>query len=162
MSKVKIYSREFYYDDSDGDFYELSPDGTYQKTHSNGAAFTLSGIAVKATHRREINTLVGTEETLDWSGTPIHGVIFMAVQEAAGTAELRASVAYCIDPPSDAVRDAWLTAGDALSTDTERDVFPINSEEEVYFGGATVTKIGVKREFGSENIRLIAIGIEGH
>lgn len=38
MAKIKIFDRELYYDTTDDGIYELRPDGTYQKTHSGGAA----------------------------------------------------------------------------------------------------------------------------
>lgn len=60
MAKIKIFDRELYYDTTDDGIYELRPDGTYQKTHSGGAALVTDGMDGASTVMLTNATATGT------------------------------------------------------------------------------------------------------
>ena len=120
----------------------------------------IMGKRIVATHIREINVLTTTAETLDWSTTPIAGVSLVITQEGGGTAEYLASVAICVDPPNSSVRDAWLTAGDSLTADSQRYGVPINQEGSLTFDGENISYLGIKQDGGTGNLRVFAVGYE--
>lgn len=142
--------------------------GTWNPISTGGAAHVQTDLAqgivmgkrIKAFHPREKDALAGTAVTFDWSATPVSAVILKPSQEAAGTAELLASIAYVVDPPNDAFRDAALAASTNLAGDTLRYTLRANEDELITFDGDTIDYLGVIRDVGSENLRLVAVGIE--
>lgn len=56
MAKIKIFDRELYYDTTDDGIYELRPDGTYQKTHSGGAALVTDSISLSGNSQGSVST----------------------------------------------------------------------------------------------------------
>ena len=125
---------------------------------SYGAAH-ISNLPGGTTRIREEIGLDGTAKTFDWSATPIKAVSIRVVNDTAGTAELEGSVAICIDPPSTAVRDAWLTAGDSLSADSNRILLQGNSVTELVFT-SPIDYIGIKVDDGTETHRVTMVGVE--
>lgn len=97
---------------------------------------------------------VSTRESATWTDG-VNEITITAFQEAAGTAELRASIAVCFDAPSSAVADAWLTHVDSTATDSNMYVVPINEPRTFYFSGDGITRVDVKRLYGSEALGVI-------
>lgn len=118
----------------------------------------ISAIPGTVPHVREKLALDGTAVTMDWSTSPIIAALVTASSDTAGTAELRDSVAVCIDPPSDAYRDYALTAADMLTADAQRVTIPLNTPTLIIFT-APITKLGFKRDDGTGTIRLNVVGI---
>lgn len=125
----------------------------------NGAVpvTTMSGGVV---HIREINALTTTAETLDWSANPIKAMAILVVPEAVEVIIPHTAV-ICIDPPNSAVRDAWLTAADSLTADSQR--IPVIAgavtATEFSFTGP-VSYVGIKVDLGASACRVFAIGVE--
>lgn len=128
------------------------------QTSINGAVpvTTMPGGVV---HIREIDALTTTAETLDFSATPIKALSIYVVGEAAA-AVLNEVVAICIDPPSNAVRDAWLTSADALTVDSQRIPVIANIGGAEFSFTSPVDYIGIKLDIGADNVRVFAIGVE--
>lgn len=114
-----------------------------------GAAHVVQAMASGQARNREIAAQDGTATTLTWT----EGVTEMTVtviQEAAGTAELRASIGVCFDAPSTAVATAWLTHADSTSTDSNMYVIQAGESRTFYFSGDGITRMDVDRLYGSE------------
>jgi hypothetical protein len=129
----------------------------YQKSIDGSACVTtMPGGTV---HIRESITLGTSPETFDFSATPIIAATIHCIPIATVTNE-NISAAVCIDPPTSAVRDAWLTAADSLSADVQRiPVFP-SVPLELSFTAA-VDYIGAKIDIGTDQeCRVIIVGVE--
>jgi hypothetical protein len=109
---------------------------------------------------RQEAALGATAVTFTWSAPGVSSVKLSIASEAAGTAELPAAVAYCIDPPNDAVRDAWITAGDSNSNDSQLLIAFADKENETLVFTSPITKLGLKRLWGSQALTAIAVGTE--
>lgn len=109
---------------------------------------------------RQEAALGATAVTFDFGSPGISALKLSAASEAAGTAELAATVAFCIDPPSDATRDAWLTAGDSLAADSQMYPLHADKENDTLVFTSPVRYIGAKRLWGSQALTLIGVGVE--
>lgn len=109
---------------------------------------------------REDLLMSTTEVTFDFSATPIIAATIYLVPIATVTNE-HISAVVCVDPPSNAVRDAWLTGADALTTDSQR--FPVTMFTpplELVFT-APIRYIGAKIDIGTTaECRMIVVGVE--
>ena len=97
---------------------------------------------------------VSTRESCTWT-TGVNEVTVTVFQEAAGTAELRASAAIAFDAPSAAVADAWLTHADSTASDSLMYVISAGETRTFYFSGSGITRLDVKRLYGSEALGVI-------
>jgi len=104
-------------------------------------------------HFREWAAL-STRETWTWPAPGVRQVVITVDQEAAGTAQLTASVGVCWDAPSDLVADTWLTAGDALAVDSNMATCSLPRELELTFTDP-ITRMDGKRMYGSEPLHVI-------
>lgn len=109
---------------------------------------------------RQEAALSGTAVTFTWPLPGISAVQLSIASEVAGTAELPAVVAFCIDPPSVAVRDAWLTAGDSIAADAQMLLAYADKENETLVFSSPITTLGLKRLWGSQALTAVAVGIE--
>lgn len=114
---------------------------------------------------REHIALSTTAATLDFSATPIKAVRLSVTSDTAHTAEMVAGLAYCIDPPNSAVRDAWLTEGTSLATPTNRFLLKVGGEVTLVFRDSFGTPVGVdyigiKLDDGAGTLRVVAVGVE--
>ena len=124
-----------------------------------GAAYVTTSPGGVARIRQEA-ALAGTAVTFTWPAPGVSAVKLQIASEAAGTAELAAAVAYCIDPPNQAVRDAWLTAGDSIAADSNMLLAFANVENDTLVFTSPITTLGLKRLWGSQALTAIAIGVE--
>lgn len=113
----------------------------------------ITNVGAAQARNREL-AAVSTRESVTWA-TGVKEVTITAFQEAAGTAELRATLAVCFGAPSDATADAWLTHVDSTATDSNMYVVPINEPRTFYFSGDGITRLDVKRLYGSEALGVI-------
>lgn len=104
--------------------------------------------------------LGATAVNFTWAPPGVKSVKLLIASEAAGTPELPAVVAYCIDPPSDAVRDLWLTAGDSIAADSQMLIAFADNENESLVFTSPITKLSLKRLWGSQALTAIAVGVE--
>lgn len=124
-----------------------------------GGAALVTSMKGGTLHIREEIGEDGTAKTFDWSATPIQAVAITVTADTAGTAQLPESIVICIDPPNAATRDAWLTEGDSLTTDSQRIPIPINTTREFGFT-SNISYIGFKRDDGTGTVRVFAEGVE--
>lgn len=127
-----------------------------QRYINNAASVTTmpGGLAVI----RESITLGTSAETFDFSAQPIIAATIYVMPIATVTAE-NISAVVCIDPPSALVRDTWLTAADALSSNSQRIPVSIYQPLEVVFSSA-IDYIGAKIDIGTDQeCRLIIVGV---
>jgi len=148
------------YETDTGDKYEyLGSTAGWVQTHGSGHALT-SSMPAGPTHIREDLLMSTSAVTFDFSTTPIIAATIYLVPIATVTNEY-ISAAVCIDPPSSAVRDAWLTGADALTTDSQR--IPVTMQTppiELVFTSA-VDYIGGKIDIGTTaECRMIIVGVE--
>lgn len=121
---------------------------------ASGAAYALPTTVGNAQARnRQIATL-STRESVTWD-SGVNEVTITVFQEAAGTAELRASAAVCFDAPTDAAADAWLTHADAKTADSNMAVVLAGVPRTFYFSGDGITRLDIKRLYGSEALGVI-------
>jgi len=147
-------------------FYETDTNAEYQWKGSEWVLTSVDGAARVTTmpggviHIREHIALTTGAVTFDFSATPIIAAVFFLVPIATVTAE-HISAAICIDPPSNAVRDAWLTAATALTTDTQRiPVLMTVPPLELIFTSA-IDYIGAMVDVGTTaECKLIIVGVE--
>ena len=125
---------------------------------ASGALLTTTIIG-GITHIREEIGEDATAKTFDWSATPIRAVSITVTADTAGTAQLPESLVICIDPPNSAVRDAWLTEADSLTSDSQRIAIPINTTSDFLFT-SDISYIGFKRDDGTGTLRVFAAGVE--
>lgn len=147
--------------------FEFNETDTSKKYYSDGVSWnqistagaghvtTMPGGVI---HIREQDTL-STAVTFDFSAAPIKACELELSMEAATTPDLN-SVAFCIDPPNAAVRDAWLTAGTSLSADAQRYTARVKDGKVQLVFTSSVSYIGIKRDLGSDAIRVVAAGVE--
>jgi hypothetical protein len=102
---------------------------------------------------REQNAVAGTRQKVTWT-TGITEATVVVVQEAAGTAELRACIAIAFDAPNDATADTWLTAADSETEDSNRFIIFSNQPRTFQFTHP-VTRIDMIRVYGSEALTVI-------
>lgn len=126
------------------------------QTHSGGAALVNTQLSGPM-HIREEDALGATAVTFEWPAPGITAVEITALSEAAPDGF--SSIVLCIDPPTDALRDAWLTAGDNLMMDAQRLQLRANGEPMLIQFTAPVTKIGIKRDTGADALRVTAVGV---
>lgn len=131
----------------------------FEAVKSSGNGLHVTTMPGGTVHIRESITLGTSPETFDFSATPIIAATIYCVPIATVTNE-NISAAVCIDPPTAAVRDAWLTAADSLTADVQRyPVFP-GIPLELAFTSA-VSYIGAKIDIGTDQeCRLIVVGVE--
>ena len=105
-------------------------------------------------HDRERVAVAGARQKVTWV-TGVTEVTVTVAQEAAGTAELAASLAISFDAPSDLVADTWLTAADSETADSNRRLVFVGQPRTFYFTGDGITRLDMIRNFGSENLNVI-------
>ena len=110
-------------------------------------------------HIREDLLMDTAGVTFDFSTTPISAAVIYIVPIATVTGE-HISAVVCVDPPSVAVRDAWLTGADALTTDSQRiPVTMFTPVLELVFT-SPVSYIGAKIDIGTTaECRMIIVGV---
>lgn len=128
---------------------------------------TVTGLPPGIGHLREYDLNTANPATFDFSDTPLKAAVIWAMNDGT-TSEEFSYITYCIDPPSDAVRNLWLTQGDHLTTDSHR--FPLRADGRpsgplIFVNdngqGAPITKIGVKNDVGTAaEIRVFVYGVE--
>jgi hypothetical protein len=126
---------------------------------TNGAAHVTTSPGGFARIRQEA-ALGATAVTFTWLSPGVSAVKLSIASEAAGTAELPAAVAYCIDPPSDLVRDSWLTAGDSIAADSNMLIAFADKENETLVFTSPITNLGLRRLWGSQALTVIAVAVE--
>lgn len=142
-----------------GDRYKWNG-SAWEQISTSGAGHVLLGFSGQARIREE-DALAGTAVTFTWNSPGISSVVLQAQSEALAVAGTQIdTVAICIDPPSQAVRDSWLTAADSNSTDSQRILVKANGPDVELFFSTPITKLGAIRDLGANNIRLVAIGTE--
>jgi len=110
---------------------------------------------------REEDALDTTRKSFTFSSPGISAVKITAAAEAlavAGTAI--DAVAVCFDAPTDAIADAWLTAGDSNTTDSQRYIVKANGEPQDFVFTSPITRIDIKRDIGANALRVVAVGVE--
>lgn len=120
------------------------PDGSFQ---------TVVNYVTGQARNREL-AAVSTRESVTWT-EGVNEVTITAFQEVAGTAELKAAIAVTFDAPSDIVADTWLTHADSIATDSQMYVIPIGEPRTFYFTGNGITRLDVKRLYGTEALGVI-------
>ena len=133
--------------------------GGWNQVSAAGAAHVTTAPGGLTRIRQEA-ALGATAVTLDFGSPGISALKLSAASEAAGTAELAATVAFCIDPPSDAYRDSALTAGDALAVDSQLLILHADKENDTITFTSPVRYIGAKRLWGSQALTLVGVGVE--
>lgn len=103
---------------------------------------------------RQFTAVSGTVETATWN-IGVNEITITVIQEAAGTAELQASIGVCFGAPSDAVAAAWLTYAESKTADTGMKVLVPGVPRTFYFSGAGIKRLDLKRLFGSENLGVL-------
>lgn len=117
-----------------------------------GSAHVHQGFSGQA-RNREQNAVVGTRQSVTWEN-PIYEATINVIQEAAGTAELTATIAVCFDAPNDATADAWLLALDSATADSNRYSVTIR-EPRTFFFSTGITRLDMIRIYGSEALTVI-------
>ena len=120
---------------------------------SHQALHSIPTIVGDAQARNREFAAVSTRESCTWT-TGVNEITITVFQEAAGTAELRASLAVTFDAPSDAVADTWLTHADSTAADSQLYVIPAGESRTFYFSGTGITRLDVKRLYGSEALAV--------
>ena len=124
---------------------------------STGAAHVTT-LAGSETHIREDLLMATTEVTFDFSLTPIRSAVIYLVPIATVTGE-HISAMVCVDPPSDLVRNTWLTGADSFSADSNRiPVTMFTPALELSFT-SPISYIGAKIDIGTtDECRMIVVG----
>lgn len=128
----------------------------WSSNHANHITTLPGGLS----HIRESIDLGTSPETFDFSTTPIIAATIYFYADAGTLTGTQMSAAICIDPPNAAVRDAWLTAADSLTVDTQR--IPVFKDNilELSFTSA-ISYIGAKIDVGTTaEGRMIIVGVE--
>lgn len=134
---------------------------TIERIKSTGGAGHVTTSLDGISHVRQEAALGATAVTMDFGTNGIKQLKLTFASEAAGTAELPAAVAVTLfNPPNDAVRDAWLTAGDSLTADSYMEVFFADKENETILFSSPVQYVGMKRLWGSQVLTAIGLGTE--
>lgn len=138
---------------------QRNPDGTVtlRFVECVGGALLVNTQLPGLMHIREEDALGATAVTFEWPAPGITAVEITALSEAAPDGF--SSIVLCIDPPTDVLRDAWLTAGDNLTMDAQRLQLRANGEPMLIQFTAPVTKIGIKRDTGADALRVTAVGV---
>ena len=134
--------------------------GELVEQKSTGGAAHVATVPSGLARVRQEAALGATAVTFTWASPGVSAVKLSIASEVAGTAELPAIVAYCVDPPSVAVRDAWLTAGDSISADAQMFLAFADKENETLVFTSPITTLGFKRLFGSQVLTVVAVGVE--
>lgn len=126
----------------------------------SGGAVLVSTFPGGVVHIRESIDLGTSPETFDFSANPIKAATVYFYADSGTLTGTQMSAAVCVDPPNAATRDAWLTAADSLSADSQRiPVFKDNSLELVFT--SPVSYIGAKIDAGTTaEGRMIIVGVE--
>lgn len=122
MAKVKITGQESYYDDSDDCIYELRPDGTYQKTHTNGNPHGRLVATEVAFPQQWYLSYTGTAGTNDndvvYTSTDISMYDYHTIECTAGTVDIQVTVDgtnYNTTPAAVMLHDDVTTGGGVRS-----------------------------------------------
>lgn len=130
-----------------------------QRGSPDGAASVANvGISSSTAKRRRIAGLVGTRESRSWT-TPVKELTIHCFQEAAGTANLAASVGLAIDPASDLFADETLVHADS-DNDDGMETISVGETRTFYFTGSGITRLDAIRLYGSEALGLTITGGE--
>lgn len=116
-----------------------------------GAYPVVQSYASGQVRNRQFTAVAATVETATWD-EGVNEVTITLIQEAAGTAELKASVGVCFGAPSAATAAAWLTYAESKTADTGMVVLVPNVPRTFYFSGAGIKRLDLKRLFGSETL----------
>lgn len=104
---------------------------------------------------RQFTAVAATVETADWGDVGVNEVTITVIQEAAGTAELKASVGVCFGAPSPAAAAAWLAYAESKAADSGMVILVPGVPRTFYFSGAGITRLDLKRLFGSEALGVL-------
>ena len=122
---------------------------------SEGCAQVMQTVVGSAqTRDRLVTAMTTTRESVTWD-IGVNEVTITAFGEAAGTAELQASLGVCFGAPSDAAADAWLTYAESKTADIGMKVLTLGVPRTFYFSGAGITRLDLKRLFGSEALGVL-------
>jgi DhnA family fructose-bisphosphate aldolase class Ia len=119
-----------------------------------GAYPVVQSYASGQARNRQFTAVAATAETATWDAS-VNEVTITVIQEAAGTAELLASVGVCFGAPSDATAAAWLTYTESKAADSGMVVLVPGVPRTFYFSGAGITRLDLKRLFGSEALGVL-------
>jgi hypothetical protein len=119
-----------------------------------GAYPIVQGYAKGQARNRQFTAVSATVETATWDDG-VNEVTITVIQEAAGTAELKASVGVCFGAPSPAAAEAWLTYAESKAADSGMVILVPGVPRTFYFSGAGITRLDLKRLFGSEALGVL-------
>lgn len=132
MAKVKA-EKELYFDTTDGNYYVLNPDGTYDLATVDGAAL-ITDQQPGITKTYPDITFSGTAATLTLD-PPADVLVITPVQ---GDAAADAKWVFCTDPVSAAFRDAQLD----ISAVGVRYTVQMQQEKQVFKFSSPISSIG--------------------
>lgn len=108
------------------------------------------------TRPREEDALDGTRKAMTWPSPGIFALQLQISGEAQTTADTNAA-AFCFGAANDAVADAWLTAGDSLTVDSQRHVLRPGTYNYVF--SSPILRLDMKRDLGADALRVVAVGV---
>ena len=114
----------------------------------------INTLVVGQDNDREIAALVGTRKKRTWV-TGVKELTITVAQEAAGTAELGASVAITFGALNDAEANANLIQGDSVTGESQRKIIRVGESRTFYFTGAGIVRLDAIRNFGSEALNVL-------
>lgn len=124
------------------------------KSSGNRLWVTLSGSGTP--RNREQNAVAGTRQSVTWVSPGVTEVTVNVMSETAGTAQLPGTLAVCFDAPNDAVADAWLTAADSATADSQRYLVTVGSSGARTFTFASpITRLDMVRAVGGEAFTVV-------
>lgn len=111
-----------------------------------------TGVAAGLSDSRRIAALAGTRKSRTWTEA-VTEVTVHCFQEAAGTANLGASVGITFDAASDLDADGALVHSDVTAQD-RMETMSAGETRTFYFDEDGITRIDAIRLYGSENLGL--------
>lgn len=118
-----------------------------------GAYPVVQSYASGQSRNRQFTAVAATVETATWD-EGVNEVTITVINEAATTSTLN-SVGVCFGAPSDAAAAAWLTYAESKTADTGMVVLVPGVPRTFYFSGAGITRLDLKRLFGSDNLGVL-------
>lgn len=139
--------------------YQSSSDGKQEAVKGTNGAALVSTMPGGSICIREDLLMDTSGVTFDFSATPIKAATIYILPIATVTNE-NISAVVCVDPQSAAIRDAWLTGADALSSDSQRLPVTIYAPLELSFT-APIDYLGAKIDIGTTaECRMIVVGVK--
>lgn len=102
---------------------------------------------------RQFTAVVATREACTWD-EGVNEVTLTVINEASTTPTLNA-LGVCFDAPTDASADAWLTYVESKTADSNMAILVPGVPRTFYFSGAGITRLDLKRLFGSDNLGVL-------